>query len=92
MRGKNIHLNGTYYLNNSGSRWANYINGVKDQVKVLFPDGHIETRTALYYESFGNFNSTSVKIKGKIATYLQDSVTLPDGTEFKGIILNALKP
>lgn len=78
--------NGTYYLNNSGNRWVNFTDGKKDKTKVLFPDGHIEERTVLYYESFGNFATAAVKIKGKVSTYLMDSTFFPDGTEFRGII------
>ena len=55
-------MNGTYYLNNNGSRWVHL---PKEKVQVVFPDGHEELRTALYYESFGNFSSTCVSIKGK---------------------------
>ena len=79
--------NGTFYLNNSGSRWVSYENGSKVKTKVLFPDGHVEERTILYYESFGNWAVAAVKIKGKTATYFMDSTYLADGSDFIGIIL-----
>lgn len=87
MRTNYRNLTGTYYLNNSGHRWVNFTNGEKDQTKVLFPDGHIENRTILYYESFGNFAVCCISLKGKKLTSFQDSIYLPDGSEFIGIIL-----
>ena len=78
---------GQLYLNNNGSRWINLTNGQKDRTKVLFPDGHIENRTILYYESFGNFGVGCISLKGKKKTFLFDSTILPDNSEFKGIIL-----
>ena len=79
---------GTFYLNNSGSRWVHYDeNGKKEKVKVLFPNGRIEERTILYYESFGNFGSVCVSIKGVKKTHLYSSTRLPNGEEFIGIIL-----
>jgi len=83
---KNYRLNGTYYLNNSGSRWITFENGYKPIVKVLFPSGKIEDRTILYFESFGNFAVTCISIKGKKRTFFQNSFITSDG-EFIGIIL-----
>jgi hypothetical protein len=59
----------TYYLNNSGSRMVVFKNGQKIKIRVL-PDkynGLTESviRTAIYFESFGNFASACVSIKGK---------------------------
>lgn len=63
--------NGVYYLNNSGSRWvALNENGGKEKVVILkdshspFSDPAI-IRTALYYESFGNFAAVCYSYKGK---------------------------
>ena len=82
---------GTYYLNNYGNRWINLTNGKKDKVKVLFPDGHEETRTVIYYESFGNFAVTAVKIKGKVKTYFQEQIFVQDEDDidrlFTGIVI-----
>lgn len=83
--------NGTYYMNNTGHRWVVYKNGEKERVKVLFPDGHIETRAVLYYEMFGNFAVTAVKIKGKVKTYFQEQIFIQDEDDnerlFTGIVL-----
>ena len=83
--------NGTYYMNNTGHRWVVYKNGEKERVKVLFPDGHIETRAILYYESFGNFAVTCISLKGKKKTFFQDECFIQDEddneTLFRGIIL-----
>lgn len=63
--------NGVYYLNNSGSRWiALDENGEKEKLVILkdnnspFSDPAI-IRTALYYESFGNFAAVCYSYKGK---------------------------
>jgi HKD family nuclease len=61
--------NGIYYLNNSGRRWVILENGKRIKVKVL-PDqynGLTEPviRTAILFESFGNFAVCMVSIKGK---------------------------
>ncbi len=58
--------NGTYYLNNNGSRWVTFDNGQKTKVNVLI-NGKTKKRTILYIESFGNFAYIHVKIKSKIA-------------------------
>jgi hypothetical protein len=60
---------GVYYLNNSGDRWVIFENGQKIKIRVL-PDkynGLTESviRTAIFFESFGNFASACVSIKGK---------------------------
>jgi len=81
----------TYYLNNHGSRWVVYKNREKERVKVLFPDGHIETRAVLYYEMFGNFAVTCISLKGKRKTFFQDECFIQDEDDneqlFRGIIL-----
>ena len=46
---------GTFYLNNSGSRWINLTNGKKDKLTFKTESGNTVTRTAIYYEMFGNF-------------------------------------
>ena len=59
----------TYYLNNHGSRW---IVAEKNQsykfkkIKVRVTHlNEIYERTALFFESFGNFASVTVSIGGK---------------------------
>jgi hypothetical protein len=61
--------NGTYYLNNNGSRWVIFDNGAKIKVRII-PDEYNGLdeeviRTALFFEAFGNFASVTVSIKGK---------------------------
>lgn len=58
------------YLNNSGSRWVRI---PKEKVIVVFPDGHLESRTVLEYEAFGNYASLQIKIKGKKIRRLKQS-------------------
>lgn len=57
-------LNGTYYLNNTGTRFVVYENGKKQQVYILL-NGKVITRTALLYENYGNFVRVYVSVKGK---------------------------
>jgi hypothetical protein len=60
--------NGTYYLNNSGSRWVSY---PKEKVLVFSgADSYCKVRTIQYYESFGNFASAHLKYKGKMVSAL----------------------
>jgi hypothetical protein len=73
----NIMLHGTYYLNNSGSRWVCYTKGKKDKITLYTQSGKEITRTVIYYESFGNFGSAAINYKGKILKVLADS-TLVD--------------
>ena len=61
---------GTYYLNNNGSRW---IHLPKEKIRILTPDGKIEYRTPIYFESFGNFASVTISWKGKRLNCLMDS-------------------
>jgi len=66
--------NGTYYLNNSGSRWVNLTNGQKDKITLKTVSGKDVTRTVIYYESFGNFGSALISYQGKKLKVLADSV------------------
>lgn len=70
-------LNGTYYLNNSGSRWVVYNNGKKPVHTFKTESGKDVQRTAIFYESFGNFGSVCISWKGKKIMVLLDS-TLKD--------------
>lgn len=64
---------GTYYLNNSGSRWVTYNqDGKKDQIIIITPEGNKERRTVIFYESFGNFASATISYKGKRMSVLMD--------------------
>jgi hypothetical protein len=70
MKGAYNMLNGTYYLNNHGSRWINY---PREYVKVRLIDGKIVSRKVLYYESFGNYACACISLHGKRVTLLPDS-------------------
>lgn len=67
-------LNGTFYLNNSGTRWVNFTNGVKDRINLTTESGKQITRTVLYYFSFGNFCGALISYKGKKVKVLSDSI------------------
>lgn len=56
--------NGTLYLNNRGNRFIVIENYHKVKVWVKY-NGQALLRTALFFESFGNFASVTVSIKGK---------------------------
>lgn len=64
--------NGCYYLNNTGSRWVVFNNHAKEQTVIELPDGTRQTRTILYFESFGNFAVACISYKGVKACYFMD--------------------
>jgi hypothetical protein len=66
--------NGTYYLNNLGSRWVVYENGKKPKHTFETKSGNKVTRTAIFYESFGNFGSACISYKGKKRMVLLDTI------------------
>lgn len=66
--------NGVYYLNNSGSRWVIFNNGVKEKRIFKTKSNKEIQRTILYYESFGNFASACISYKGKKINVLLDSI------------------
>jgi hypothetical protein len=66
--------NGTYYLNNSGSRWIILTNGKKEKITLKTESGKEITRTAIFYESFGNFASVCISYKGKKINVLTDTI------------------
>ncbi len=54
------------YLNQSGHRWRNYINGRPERIVVLDPEtGQTTVRTVRYWRAIGNWASPYVQIKGK---------------------------
>jgi hypothetical protein len=67
-------LNGMYYLNNNGSRWAVYYNGKKSKITFLTESGKEVVRTAIFYESFGNFASCCISYKGKKINVLTETI------------------
>ena len=68
---------GTYYLNNSGSRWVILENGRRNQITLLTVSGREVTRRVNYYEAFGNFAVANISYKGKMIDVFPDTI-LPD--------------
>lgn len=66
--------NGTFYLNNNGSRWINFTNGKKDTHTWETETGRKIKRTIIFYESFGNFSSAVISYKGKKISVLMDTI------------------
>ncbi len=66
--------NGTLYLNNSGSRWIHLVNGEKEKVTLKTKSGIDVVKTAIFYESFGNFATVCISYKGKKINVFMDSV------------------
>jgi len=65
---------GVYYLNNNGSRWIVLNNGKKEKITLKTESGKEVTRTAIFYESFGNFASVCISYKGKKINILTDTI------------------
>ena len=65
---------GTLYLNNTGSRWINYTNGVKDTITLKNKKGQDVTRKVNFYQSFGNFGTANISYKGKKINVFADSI------------------
>ena len=63
-----------YYLNNSGSRWIVLENGKKPVHTFKTKSGKTVHRTAIFYESFGNFGSVCISYKGSKIKVLADSI------------------
>lgn len=66
--------NGTFYLNNSGSKWVIFENGKKPKHIFKTKGGQEITRTAIYYESFGNFATALISYKGKKRSVFLDTI------------------
>jgi hypothetical protein len=60
--------------------------GKKQKTDVLFPDGHIEKRAILWFESFGNFAVAVIRVKGKLRKEFTTTTYIGD-EPFYGIIL-----
>jgi len=67
-------LNGTYYLNNRGSRWVVYENGKKSTITLKTKSGRSITRTVIYYYSLGNFGGAVISYKGLKIPVLADTI------------------
>ena len=69
-----IHTSQIYYLNNSGSRWIVLEDGKKPVHPFKTKSGKIIYRTAIFYESFGNFGSVCISYKGSKIKVLADTI------------------
>ncbi len=65
---------GTYYLNNSGSRWVNLTNGKRDKITLKTVSGKVITRTVQFWSSFGNFATARISYKGRRIDVFADTV------------------
>lgn len=66
--------NGTLYLNNSGSRWIVLENGKKPVHTFKTESGKEVQRTAIFYESWGNFGVVCICWKGKKVKVFADEI------------------
>lgn len=66
-------LNGTYYLNNSGSKWVIFENGKRVKQDFQTKSGKTITRTVNYFSSFGNFATCNISYKGKKINVFADT-------------------
>lgn len=73
---KRVHyvVDGTYYLNNTGSRWVEFKNGRKPTITLETKNGYRVTRTVQFYEQWGNFALAYISYKGKRISVFSDTV------------------
>jgi hypothetical protein len=67
-------LSGTYYLNNSGSRWIILKNGKKIKHTFETKSGKKVIRTLIECFAFGNFGGAVISYKGKKISVLMDTI------------------
>jgi hypothetical protein len=65
---------GTYYLNNSGSRWVNLVQGKRAKGTFTTKSGKTVTRSVNYYSSFGNWATCNISYKGKRINVFLDTL------------------
>ena len=65
---------GTYYLNNSGSRWVCFENGVKAKHTFVTKSGKTVVRTASEYRAYGNHATVVISYKGKRLEVFLDAI------------------
>lgn len=65
---------GTFYLNNSGSRWVNLTDGKRDSITLKTKSGKEVTRQVEFWSSFGNFGTARISYKGKRIDVFGDTV------------------
>jgi hypothetical protein len=66
--------NGTYYLNNSGHRWVNFVDGKREKITLENKFGEKITRSVNYWKSFGNFATANISYKGKKINVFPDTI------------------
>lgn len=62
---------GTFYLNNSGSRWVTL---PKEVLTFKTKSGKEIKRKPIYFESWGNFATALISYKGKRISVFADTV------------------
>lgn len=76
---------GTYYLNNNGSRWVVFENGQKSKCIIHTDEGY-ELRTVLFYEQFGNFATACISYKGKkIKKFMDRRFSFEEEVKYYGL-------
>lgn len=65
---------GTYYLNNTGHRWIEIIDGKRERRTFITASGKEVIRSVNYYEAFGNFATCNISYKGKRINVFADSI------------------
>ncbi len=68
------YLNGTFYLNQSGTRIVHYIDGKKSTHMFTTKSGKQVERTLIYQYAFGNFSGALISYKGKKIKVLLDTL------------------
>jgi hypothetical protein len=65
----------TFYLNNTGSRWVNLDSfGNKELITLTTESGKLITRTAQFFETFGNFVRIQITYKGVRRMVFADTI------------------
>lgn len=83
--------NGTFYLNNTGHRWVILENGKRTRHTFTTESGKEVTRTAIFYESFGNFATVCINYMGKRIKVFADSILSESQEEVNRIHTNQFK-
>jgi hypothetical protein len=66
---------GTFYLNNTGSKWVILPRKTNMQVRLIDKAANYDKiRIVEYFEAFGNFATYNLKYKGKRISGFADSV------------------
>ena len=66
--------NGTYYLNNSGSRWVILEDGKRIKQTFQVEDGTTVERVVNHFSSWGNFATCNISWQGKKIDVFADTM------------------